>query len=263
MNRKMQGKVHRYKSAVKSIVCLMLICLMTPSCLTFKNLPRLETAEVSSRPYEEHSPTKLYPGDVIEIKFRYWPELNETQTVRPDGNISLQLVDDVTVTGLTPTQVDEHLTKLYEDHLKDPILTVVVRSLANQRVYIGGAVGNQGLLPIDGNMTALEAIMQSGGFNTATADASNVILLRNIDGKRYASMLDLKNSFYNSESNQYFLEPNDMLFVPRTRIVRMNEWIQQHITGLIPDMLNASQSKSGLSHSNSIGVSPRGLSTGQ
>lgn len=252
MNRKLQVKAHRYKSTVKSIICFMFICLMAASC---KTLPDLATTEFPLHPLEPPLIT-LGPGDDIEIKFRFWPELNELQTVRPDGNISLQLVDDVLVTGLTPKQLDEHLTKLYESQIKDPVLTVIVRSIANQRVYIGGAVASPGLLPIIGNMTALEAVMTAGGFDVTTADTSSVVLLQNIGGKRYASILDLKSSFSNPESDQYFMRPNDMLFVPRTKIVRLNEWVAQHITGLVPEALNVTRTRTGLSHTNTIGFSP-------
>jgi protein involved in polysaccharide export with SLBB domain len=252
MNRKLQGKVHRYKSAAKSMVCLMFICLMTASCLGLNTIPNLETTEFPSRPLERPLIT-LGPGDVIEVKYRYWPELNETQAVRPDGMISLQIVDEVQVTGLTPAQLDEHLTKLYVEHLKDPELTVIVRSQADQRVYIGGAVAQPGILPINGNMTALEAIMTAGGFDVDTAEASSVVLLQNIEGKRYASLLNLKDAFYKPESEQYFLRSNDMLFVPRTTIVRLNQWVEQNITGLIPTSFRATRSKQGVSHSNNIG----------
>lgn len=252
MNRKLQGKVHRYKFTVKSIICLILICLMAASC---KTLHYLEITELP-QPLELPLIT-LGPGDVIDIKFRFWPELSELQTVRPDGRISLQLVDDVQVMGLTPEQLDVHLTKLYETHIKDPVLTVIVRSVANQRVYVGGAVASPGLLPINGSMTALEAIMTAGGFDVATAEASSVVLVQNIGGKRYASLLDLKSAFYNPESNQYFLRPNDMLFVPRTKIVRMNEWVAQHISGLMPDSLNLTNTTIKKDSVNTIGFSPR------
>jgi polysaccharide export outer membrane protein len=215
-------------------------------------MPKLESTEFPSHPLERPLIT-LGPGDVIEVKYRYWPELNETQAVRPDGMISLQIVDEVQVTGLTPAQLDEHLTKLYVEHLKEPDITVIVRSQANQRIYVGGAVASPGILPINGNMTALEAIMSVGGFDVVTAEARSVVLLQNIDGKRYASLLNLKDAFYKPESEPYFLRSNDMLFVPRTMIVRLNQWVDQHITGLVPNSFRATRTRQGVNHSNNIG----------
>ncbi len=239
---------------VLRFISIALIGLFVVSC---KTIPNLESVEFPIEPLEPPLVT-LGPGDSIDVKFLYWPELNETQTVRPDGNISLQIVDDVQVTGLTPEQLDQHLTKLYEGKIKDPEITVIVRSLANQRVYVGGAVLAPGLQPINGKITALEAVLTAGGFNVSNAEISKVVLLQNIGGKRYASLLDLKSSFHNPESDQYFMRPNDMLFVPRTQIVRLNEWVAQHISGLIPNSLNATISNSGLNNSNTIGVRPIG-----
>ncbi len=257
MNRKKQGKVHRCKSETKIIVCLMLICLTTASCLGLNTVPNLEAIEYPLHPLERPLIT-LGPGDNIEVKFRYWPELNETQTVRPDGIISLQMVDGVQVTGLTPKQLDEHLTKLYEEHLKDPVITVFIRSQADQRVYIGGAVGRPGVLPISGNLTALEAIMTVGGFDLASAEASSIVLVQNIGTKRYASLLDLKSAFYKPESEQYFLRHNDMLFVPRTRIAKLNQWVAQHITGLMPPSFTLTNSTSKKNSSHTMGFRPTG-----
>ncbi len=257
MYRKLQGIVLRYKSVARSIVCLIFICLTTASCLGLATTPNLETTEFPLHPLERPLVT-LGPGDVIDIKYRFWPELNELQTVRPDGMISLQMVDDVQVQGLTPAQLDEHLTKLYEEHLKDPVLTVIVRSLADQRVYIGGAVRSPGVLPISGNLTALEAIMTVGGFDVATAEASQVVLVQNIGNKRYASLLDLKDAFYNPESDQYFLRHNDMLFVPRTKIARLNQWVAQHITGLMPPSFTATNTTQKKKSVHTLGFRPSG-----
>ncbi len=257
MNRKPQGGVYRYKSAAKSTVCLVLICLMTASCLGLNTVPNLEYTEFPLHPLERPV-IALGPGDVIEVKYRYWPELNEVQTVRPDGKISLQMIDEVQVIGLTPAQLDEHLTKLYEEHLKDPVLTVIVRSLAHQRVYVGGAVAAPGILPINGNMTALEAIMTAGGFDVTTAETSSVVLVQNIGEKRYVSLLDLESVFKTPESEQYFLRHNDMLFVTRTRIARLNQWVAQHITGLIPPSFTATNTTQKIDSVNTIGFRPSG-----
>ncbi|WP_162532282.1 polysaccharide biosynthesis/export family protein [Candidatus Scalindua japonica] len=233
----------------------MLICLMTASCLGVNTIPKLEHTEFPLHPLERPTIT-LGPGDVIEVKYRFWPELNEIQTVRHDGNISLQLIDEVQVAGLTPEKLDEHLTKLYEKHLKDPVLTVIVRSQADQRVYIGGAVKTPGVLPINGNMTALEAIMIAGGFDTTTAAPKNVVLIQNIGEKRYASLLDLENAFYKPESDPYFLGPNDMLFVPRKMIVKLNDFVAQYITGLMPPSFTATNTTQKLKSTNTIGFRP-------
>ena len=145
MSQKLSGRFKRYKSVISSLVCFALVCTLIVSC---KSVPNLKPMEVKSSSLEPPVLT-LRPGDEIDVKFLYWPELDELQAVRPDGKISLQLVDDVHVAGLTIEQLDKHLTELYEGKIKEPVITVIVRSLANQHVYVGRAIGNPGYVPVN------------------------------------------------------------------------------------------------------------------
>jgi polysaccharide export outer membrane protein len=219
-------------------------------------MPSLETDKLSSQPLEPLIVT-LGPDDVIDVKFLYWPELDETQTVRPDGKISLQLIDDVQVAGLTPKRLDDELTKLYEGQIKDPVITVIVRSLVNRRVYVAGAVKSPGLVPIRGSMTALEAVMSAGGANESSADLSSVVVIQQAGDKRYAALVDLKSALENPESYQYFLGPNDIVYVPRTRIVKLNEWVSQHINQVVPDTgINWGITTRGVNSTRTLGITP-------
>ena len=177
----------------------------------------------------------LQPGDVIQVKFFYTPELDVTQMVRPDGKIALQLVGEVSVEGRTPGEVQQGLLRLYESHLKNPEISVVVQSFHNQRVFVGGAVLTPGIIQIPARTTVLEAIMQAGGFNLQEAEVRNVVVIRHKDGQRYAYKLDLKDAIKGEETEPFFLEPQDIVYVPRTKIVEVNQWVDQHINKLIPD----------------------------
>ncbi len=86
-------------------------------------------------PLEMVQPTPAYiiqPGDQLDVKFFFNPELNESVTVRPDGKISLQLVDEVQAAGLQPAALDEMLTRQYSRELKKPMVTGRSRSLSNR-----------------------------------------------------------------------------------------------------------------------------------
>jgi polysaccharide export outer membrane protein len=188
---------------------------------------------------------RLAPGDEIEVKFRFWPELDDRQAIRPDGKITLQEVDDVQASGLTPMELDEHLTKLYEGKLKEPVISVVVRSLAAQRVYVGGEVAEPGEVPLVGRLTALEAIMVAGGFDRTTAKPSSVVIVRHVDGKRYAAKLDLSKGLdLDGKGEPFYLAPQDIVFVPATNIDKVNLWVDKYINQLIP---------SGLTYSHPVG----------
>lgn len=189
-----------------------------------------------SDPEAVHSPqVTLQPGDIVEVKFYYTPELDVTQAVRPDGRITLQLIGEIRVQGRTPGEVQRGLLRLYEPHLKDPEIAVVVRSLHNQRVFVGGAVLTPGIIQIPARTTALEAVMQAGGFNLEEAAVQNVIVIRHRGGQRYAYKLDLKDAIRGNDAEPFFLEPQDIVYVPRTKIVEINQWIDQHINKIIPD----------------------------
>ena len=176
----------------------------------------------------------LGPGDVIDIKFFYNPELNESQTVRPDGKISLQLVGEVLVYGKTPAELRQELMIMYRPELKRTEIAVIVRSLYDRRIFVGGEVKAPGLIPMPGRLTALEAIMQAGGFDPRTASVSNVIIIRDKDGKRYGGTLDFTKTLNGKEILPFYLEPNDIVYVPRTTIVKVNQWIDQYINKIVP-----------------------------
>ena len=177
----------------------------------------------------------LSPGDVIQLTFYYAQDLNTTVTVLPDGIISLQLVGDVNVTGKTPAELREELIKRYATVLKAPEVTVTVQSLFNRRIYVGGEVLTPGQLPLPGPLTALEAIFQAGGFNPRTAETANVIIIRHKDGLRYGCALDMRDAIAGKETKPFYLQQHDIVYVPRTPIVRANEWIDQYINKLIPN----------------------------
>jgi len=176
----------------------------------------------------------LHPGDSIDIKFQYWPEMDDSQTIRPDGKITLQMIDDVQAAGLEPEELDHKLTKLYEAKLKEPELSVIVRSLANRSVFVTGEVFTPGEVELKNEMTALSAIMSSGGFNKSTAELSNVIIIRHLNGKRYAAAINLHSKLTAKESKPFYLTAKDIVYVPRTRIVDLNDWVEQHITKMLP-----------------------------
>ncbi|MHC4169422.1 MAG: polysaccharide biosynthesis/export family protein [Planctomycetota bacterium] len=175
------------------------------------------------------------PGDVIEVKFFYTPQLDTTQTVRPDGKISLQLIPEVKAQGKTVAELRSELMKLYDPHLKAPEISVVARSFYNQRVFVGGQVLKAGVVQMPGKMTAFEAIMEVGGFDLRAAERKSVIVIRYSKGRRYAYKLDLKQATAGKESKPFYLQPKDIVHVPRTKIAKLNQWIDQHINKIIPD----------------------------
>jgi polysaccharide export outer membrane protein len=222
-----------YKSKIKECLVMVAVTFLITLSVGCQGVqPALKPNEMQS---ESAPKLILGPGDIIDFKFFYTPELNDTQTVRPDGKIVLQLVGEVMVQGKTPAELRDELVKLYMSELKRPEVAVIVRSLYERKVYVGGEVKAPGLIQIPGRLTALEAIMQAGGFDRRTAKLSNVVIIRHKDGKRYGCALDFRKVINGAEEvRPFLLEPGDIVYVPRTVIVQVNQWIDQYINRMIP-----------------------------
>jgi polysaccharide biosynthesis/export protein len=180
-------------------------------------------------------PYVLTVGDELSIKFYTNPELNEDVKVRPDGMISLQLIDDVLAAGQSPQQLDAELTKRYTGELADPQITVIVKRAAGHRFYIGGEVENQGVRPLMGGLTLYQAIQRSGGFKT-TAHRKQVILIRRgPDGLPTGIAVDVR-PIQRGEHPEVDLpmRPLDVVFVPRSKIANVNLFVQQYIRDALP-----------------------------
>jgi polysaccharide biosynthesis/export protein len=172
-------------------------------------------------------------GDEVTIKVFGMPQLEETVRIRPDGRISVLLVDDIVAAGLTTRELDERLTSRYAEYLRDPQVTLVVRSYANLKVYVGGEVAAPGPLPLVGKLTALGAVLQAGGFK-GTARTNSVILIRNSGGDRpRVERLNLA-AVYNKGEPDVPLKPFDVVYVPMSTIAKVDKFVDQYVRQLLP-----------------------------
>ena len=179
----------------------------------------------------------LERGDEITIRVFNRPELEDTVQIRPDGKISLVLVDSLEVAGLTSGEVDAKLTEAYSKYFRDVQLAVIVRKFVNQKVFVGGEVGAPGFLPIAGRFTALTAILQAGGFK-GTARTDSVMLVRNQGGKPQVVRVDVK-AVLERGLPDVDLQPFDVVYVPMSKIAKANRFVDQYIRQMIPISLNA------------------------
>lgn len=177
----------------------------------------------------------IRPGDDLEIKFFYTQELNEAIKVRPDGYITLQLIDEIKVAGMTPKRLDEVLTEKYSEHLKDPSISVIARSFKDFRAYVGGEVSVPQVVSLEGGMSVIQAIYRAGG-TLPTANMESVILIRKgANGEPIPYHLDLSDAAVEQSKVdlQVALSPSDVIYVPRSPIANANRWVQQYITDLV------------------------------
>ncbi len=175
----------------------------------------------------------LQRGDEIEVRVFNIPELTQSTKIRPDGRISVLLLDDIQAAGLTTEQLDKVLTARYADYYREPQVTIIVKSFSRQQVYIGGEVNRPGVLELPSGLTALAAIVQAGGFRE-TAKTKEVILLRKSDGnKPLLTKLNLDGVLRDGRSDVVLL-PYDVVYVPKSTIARLDQFVNQYIRELLP-----------------------------
>src|SRR5579883_2968831 len=120
--------------------------------------------------------------DMLHISVWKEPDLTESLPVRPDGKISMPLLNDVVAAGLTPTQLADSITTKLKKFISDPRVTVVVTAMNSQKIYILGEVQHPGSTILQPNMTVLQALA-SAGFTHFT-NTREIYLLRNKNGKK-------------------------------------------------------------------------------
>ena len=181
-------------------------------------------------------PAVLMAGDELEIKFYRTPELNVQQRVRADGMITLQLVGDVQVAGKTPTEMGDALRTAYSQHLVNPDVSIIVRSMYSRRIIVTGEVLRPGTLDVPGQMSLMEAIGQVGGFALNTANLKQVIVSRvePVSGKRVGYAVNMADEYKGAITQPFMLQPTDIVIVPRTAVVEVNQFMRQYISNNIP-----------------------------
>ncbi len=178
---------------------------------------------------------RLEPGDELDVKFFYNPELNEEVTVRPDGNISLQLIGETQAAGLTPGELERKLADSYGRELRNPNVAVILREFAGQRVYVDGEVGQAGMITLTGPTTVLQAIAATGGFKDTSYPDNVILIRRNGSAKPQVVPLRLDDARYGTDGAQdIYLQPYDIVYVPRSQVADANLFVDQVIRKNIP-----------------------------
>lgn len=213
---------------------LALLLTVLVSCAPAVKVPasQAEFAKSVSNTQQEY---RIGAGDQLDIKFYYHADLNESVTVRPDGRISLQLANELSVEGLTPKELTEQLKKIYSAEIDKPEIAVLVRTFSSQRIYVDGEVYRPGSVVISGPLSVLQAISQAGGLKD-TARVNEVVLMRRgADNKFSATMLDLTKVIDGTDPSQdVALVSYDVVHVPKSPVANVNLWIDQYIRRNIP-----------------------------
>lgn len=187
------------------VLALAVLFIAANGCTTVPPKPVAETPHSESLILRE--------GDVLKISFPGSPNLDNTQPIRRDGKITLQLVGEMTAAGLSPSDLEKKLSDAYASQLVVKAVTVAVVS-SSIPVFVDGAVLRPQKVVADHPISVLEAIMEAGGFDYAKANLKDVRVIRYEDGRERTYILNLKEVMDGKPGVQFFLKPGDIVHVP-------------------------------------------------
>ena len=188
-----------------------LFCFLT-SCQSPSSAPDASWANVPAQSVT-NTFNRLQEGDEIQISFEGATNLNTMQKISADGLITMPFVGRVKAVGKTPLELEALLKVLFEPQVRTTEISVKVVSSA-AFVYVVGAIIKPGRAPLDRPLTALDAIMEAGGFDHSRAKLTEVAVLRIENGQRKKYRFNLKRALQGDDTSLFYLKPFDIVYVP-------------------------------------------------
>jgi len=187
-------------------------------------------------PWTEAPPVYRFgPGDRLNVRFRLTPELNEVALVGPDGTIALRAAGRVRVGGLSPAEAEAAITEASRRLLLNPEVSVAFDETAANQVFVGGMVERAGAYPLVGRRGVLEAIMLAGGFTPEARMNEVVLIRRDPENRPMLRTVDLQGFAAAARAEADVpLFPGDIVFVPRSRIAEVANFVDQAINRTLP-----------------------------
>lgn len=203
---------------IKFLTAILLIAMAIPARAqeaTENQKPaKPATVATPAKPATDDPNYVIGAQDVLDISVWKEPEVSRTVPVRPDGKISLPLLNDVQAAGQTPAQLAAQITESLKKFVANPQVTVIVTTINSQRVYIMGEVTRPGAYPLLPEMTILQALSSGGGF-TQYANTKKIYLLRQANGKSEKFPFNYKEAIAGKRSEQNIvLKAGDTIVVP-------------------------------------------------
>ncbi len=154
------------------------------------------------------------PEDILSIIVWREKDLSTDVTVRPDGRITLPLINDVVAQGLTPDQLRDQLKAQFDKFVEDSSVSVVVKQINSRKVFITGMVGKAGAYPLTSTITVLQLISMAGGLNEF-ARTKDIVVMRTENGVPKAIKFNYEDVRKGRKLQQNIeLRPGDTVLVP-------------------------------------------------
>jgi polysaccharide biosynthesis/export protein len=201
--------------------CLLLLCLGSPLPAQVQSVQDGATEKAqsggsptSSRGSVSDAEYKIGAQDVLRIDVWKEEQLTRTVPVRPDGKVTLPLLNDVQAAGLTAMDLAGEIGERLKKFINNPQVTVTVTEINSRRIYVTGEVARSGAFPLLPNMTVLQALSSSGGF-TQFAKLKSIYVLRMEEGKQAKHPFNYKDVVSGKKPEQNIpLQPGDVIVVP-------------------------------------------------
>ena len=215
-----------YHCRVASLVALLIVALSVAGCSSAR--PSVVPA-VAARTPDNMQPTSNTPndqyvigaGDSLSVFVYRNPDLSEPGvSVRPDGRISVPLIEDITASGKTPTQLAREIEGRLKKYVQDPNVTVIVRSFvgpSDRQIKVIGEATEPAAIPYRDHMTLLDVMIATKGLTKYAAGNRAEIIRRDPDGKQTAINVKLDNLIKDGDISQNMeMQPGDTLIIPQS-----------------------------------------------
>ena len=196
-----------------------------PATTAPQGVPNSSAAAPSSTPPSVASPVPnpvpgvdanhyiIGPEDSLQITVWKEPTLTGVVPVRPDGMISMALLNDVPAAGLTPMQLSTDISTKLKKYIQDPIVSVLVSGVNSRKIYFVGEINRVGPLSLASEMTVLQAISAAGGVTTF-AHSKRIYILRGAKGHEQKIFFNYKQALKGDSRQDIALQPGDTIVVP-------------------------------------------------
>lgn len=195
--------------AIWAVACSILVFLVVAASTA---LP-VFAAESTDNPTKEEAAYRLGPEDQLRISVWDNKELTLDLVVRPDGKISMPLIQDVVAQGLTAAQLAEDIRKKLAAYIVNPEVTVIVLQVNAPKYYLIGYVNRPGTYPLRGDVSVLQSLALAGGF-TQFASPRSIKLIRNAGGRQEIRKINYYDMIDEGGKGNYMLQPGDTIVVP-------------------------------------------------
>lgn len=204
-------------SVLKSSQHAFLLCVLVLPAITVRAQQIAEPANSSANETPTQIASTYIVGEADVLRINVWkqPELSQPSVVvRPDGMVSVPLVGEVRVSGMTPVQIEAALVSDLKQYVNEPRVTVTVAEIGSKLVYVTGEIQHPGAYPLVGPVDVLQIIAKAGGV-TPYAHRRSVFVLRQVNGKKEKLPVNYSQIFHgkNPEKN-INLQPGDTVVVP-------------------------------------------------